>query len=340
MSEFRKDPVAGRWVVFAPERKLRPQPAIYPAHFQPLIDPFAEGYEKLTPHEVYAVRASHLPANGPGWKVRVVPNRYPALHVEGELLPEAIGFYDKMNGIGAHEVIIETTDPKLALEDQSLDGIAEVLKAWRSRMLDLQKDGRFQYLLIFKNVGSLAGATMRHAHSQLMALPVTPRAVKEKLASSQAYFEEKDRNIFEDVLHNEVQSGERLVCDNSGFVVFCPFASRLPFELCIMPRLQSPDFYTTNDHELMLLAESLKTSLSKLSLALDRPNYNLVVHTAPLRRPRKNHWETIEFDYRWHIEILPRLSGIAGFEFGTGFYINTTLPEEAALFLRQTNASP
>ncbi|HSI85438.1 MAG: DUF4931 domain-containing protein [Candidatus Methylacidiphilales bacterium] len=335
MPELRKDPLVGRWVVFAPERKQRPIDFEGPELPLPKVDAFSAGNERLTPGEVYAVRPHGSAPNTPGWRVRVVPNRYPALRIEGELNPEAVGFYDRLNGIGAHEVIIETPDPKMALEDQTLEGVADVFQAYRTRMLDLMKDSRFHYLLMFKNVGPQAGASVSHAHSQLMALPVVPMHIKDKLQISLNYFEEKDRNIFEDILRNEVKAKERIVYENQGFVVFCPFASRFPFELSIFPRRQSPDFHTVDGHEMVLLADAVKNALSRLKIALGTPNYNMIVYTAPVRRPRKNYWSTIDFDFRWHIEILPRLTGIAGFEFGTGFFINTTLPEEAAQYLRQ-----
>jgi len=265
-----------------------------------------------------------------------VPNRFPALRVEGDLEKEAIGFYDRMNGIGAHEVIVETPHPKLPLEKQSLQGVTRVLEACRSRILDLSKDIRMHYILIFKNQGARAGATMPHAHTQLIALPVTPIVVKEKLMAARAYYLEKDRNLFEDILKAERKAGDRVVFENDGFTAFCPFASRFPFETCLMPRRQQADFHATSDADLVHLAEALQKTLASYATALNHPDYNLILHTAPFRRSRRpDSWTTIDADFRWHIEILPRLTGVAGFEFGTGFYINPTLPEEAANVLRE-----
>jgi UDPglucose--hexose-1-phosphate uridylyltransferase len=333
MPEIRKDPVVGRWVVFSPERLHRPMDySISPASSSG--DPFQEGHESFTPPEVYAVRENGGGPNTPGWTVRVVPNRFPALRVEGNLDKEAVGFYDRMNGIGAHEVVIETPLSNQELEDLDLAAVVHVLKAWRARMIDLMKDGRFRYLMVFKNVGALAGASQNHAHSQIIALPVTPIVLKEKLIAAREYFLAKDRNLFEDILRNEIKARERMVFENAGYGVFCPFASRFSFETCVMPRHQQADFHKTSDHDLVLLADMLKRILRAYARGLDRPNYNLVLHTAPLRWPRAGHWQTLDFDFRWHIEILPRLSGVAGFEFGTGFYINPVLPESAAHFLR------
>jgi UDPglucose--hexose-1-phosphate uridylyltransferase len=177
---------------------------------------------------------------------------------------------------------------------------------------------------------------MPHAHTQLIALPVTPIVVKEKLMAARAYYLEKDRNLFEDILKAERKAGDRVVFENDGFTVFCPFASRFPFETCLMPRRQQADFHASSDADLVHLAEALQKTLAAYATALNHPDYNLILHTAPFRRSRRpDSWTTIDADFRWHIEILPRLTGVAGFEFGTGFYINPTLPEEAANVLRE-----
>ncbi|MFH1067801.1 MAG: DUF4931 domain-containing protein [bacterium] len=336
MPELRKDPVAGRWVVFSPERLRRPvhiqcKPQLQAAEQE---NPFLSGNEAYTLPEIFAIRDPGSAPNKPGWRVRVVANLFPALRIEGELEKEAFGFYDRMNGIGAHEVIIETPDPNMALDQQPIAGIADVLRAFRSRMLDLAKDTRFRYILVFKNFGAAAGATLPHPHSQLIAMPVVPIAVKEKLKAAMQYYRWKDRNLFGDILNNERKSGDRMVYENAGFSAFCPFASRFPFELCIMPRKQSPDFSSESDHNLVLLADVLKRVLQAYRRGLSAPDYNLIIHTAPLRYPRKDYWMSIDQDFWWHIEILPRMAGMAGFEFGTGFYINPVFPEESARFLR------
>lgn len=337
MPELRKDPISGRWVIFSPDRLRRPSAYQWVARATEHAEdnPFLSGHEQYTPNEVFAFREPGTQPNKPGWRVRVVPNRFPALKIEGELEKEAVGFYDRMNGIGAHEVIVETPRADEALEQQPLSGIVEVLSAYRSRMLDLSKDSRFRYIQIFKNVGPLAGATLPHSHSQIIALPVTPIAIKERLNAAKDYYELKDRNLFEDILRNERNSGDRMVYENAGFAAFCPFASRVPFEICILPRRQSAYFPQTADHDLVLLADTLKRTLAAYRFGLNVPDYNLIFISAPLRKPRRNAAPTIDQDFRWHIEILPRISGFAGFELATGFHINPTLPEEAARFLRE-----
>ena len=340
MPELRRDPLVGRWVVFSPERKQRPQDF----HLQngaSLQEPgaFTWGNEHLTPPEVFSIRDEGTSANGPGWQVRVVPNRFPALRIEGDLMPEGDGLYDRMNGIGAHEVIIETPESSIALEDQPVEAILGVLKAYRSRIVDLSRDSRFRSILVFKNVGPMAGASLQHAHSQLIALPAIPRMLQDRVTAAHTHYATKERNLFEDLLRAERKEGKRLVHENNGFVAFCPYASRFPFELCVIPKRQNPHFHNASDTELELAAEALKQILQRLSKGLGKPDFNLILHTAPLQRSAVEEAQ-LEADFRWHIEILPRLSGIAGFEFGTGFFINSTLPEEAAQFLRSVKIQP
>ncbi len=336
MPELRKDLVTEGWVIIAPERAKRPQDFIQPpSEPESGVCPFCPGKEGLTPPEVWAARESGGP-NQPGWKVRVIPNRFPALRIEGELNREADGIYDRMNGIGAHEVIIDTPDHDRTLEEQPVPDIALALTACKERMLDLQRDERFRYLLVFKNVGREAGASLRHSHYQLMAMPVTPYRVKGKLAGARDYYQRKERSVFHDLVRQEQRDASRVVFENARFLVFCPYASRFPFELCILPKGQAADYPAIEAEQIVQLAEALKVTLSKLSVGLNKPQYNLVWQTAPSRagHRRSGYWDTIDQDFRWHIEILPRLTYTAGFEWGTGFYINPMPPEDAAAFLR------
>ncbi len=334
LPEFRRDPLHHVWVVFAPERQRRPQdyaPAVRNAE---TIDPFAEGNERLTPPEVFAIRKEKTKANEPGWNVRVVPNRYPALRVEGQLEASPVGLYDRITAVGAHEVIIEMPDSNLALEDLPVPRIAEVLTAYRERFIDLDKDTRFQHIYIFKNVGPSAGASLAHAHSQLVALPLVPPAIEGKLLRARAHYETKQRSLFADILHTERTDGARLVAENDAYHLFCPYASRFPFEMAVFPKRHHPDFASCAPNELLYLAEVLKFALLRLNAVLEKPGYNLLLHTAPLRRPNTERYASTRYDYSWHVEIVPRFNSFAGFEIGLGAYINTIYPEEAARFLR------
>jgi UDPglucose--hexose-1-phosphate uridylyltransferase len=332
--EFRRDPLHNTWVVFSPERQRRPQdfsPAVLKGG---TVDPFAESNERLTPPEVYALREPKTKPNEPGWRVRVVPNRYPAMRIEGALEASPVGLYDKLSGIGAHEVIIETPDGALALEDLPVTAIAEVLGVYRDRMIDLDKDQRFQHLYIFKNVGASAGASIAHAHSQLVALPIVPPLVEGKLLRAREHYLRKQRSLFRDILHTEHTDGSRLVAENDSHILFCPFASRFPFEMAIFPRRHHPDYTSCTPTELHDLAEVLRFALQRLNAVLEKPGYNLLLHMAPLLRPGTEIYASARHDYCWHVEIVPRFNALAGFEIGLGSYINTVYPEEAARFLR------
>jgi UDPglucose--hexose-1-phosphate uridylyltransferase len=338
MPELRKDPVVGRWVIISTERAKRPsdfEVACEEERPGPCV--FCEGHEAETPPEVYAVRREGTAPDTPGWDVRVVPNKYPALRTEGELDREGVWMCDMMNGVGAHEVIVETPEHGVDLVDLPEDHIAQVLWAYRQRIMDLRGDDRFKYVLIFKNQGRAAGASLQHAHSQLIATPITPKRVKEELVGAKQYYDYKRRCIFCDYIKQETEVfRDRLVAETVHFVALSPFAARFPFEMWILPRRHAIDLTDIGDDEVAGLAQALKLVLTKLRVVLDNPPFNYVLHMAPFRRPRGGYWTTIEEDYHWHIELMPRLTRIAGFEWGSGFYINPTPPETAAQILRDT----
>lgn len=330
MPELRRDPIVGRWVIIATERARRPsdvgrEPAVHPGG----LCPFCPGNEDKTPREVYvAGRAPSAPANSPGWKVRVIPNRFPALKIEGDLDRQAEGIYDRMNGIGAHEVIIENPDHARALEDLPAADLTEVLFAFKARILDLRNDLRFKYLLLFKNHGQLAGASLEHAHSQLIALPVVPRQAIEEIEGARRHFDLKERCIFCDIVGQERKDRSRLVFENDEFVVFAPWAPRSPFETWIVPKRHESNYEVEPKERLGQCAQALGTTLRRLRAALGNPAYNFIVHSNPLR-------DAPSPSYHWHLEVMPALTQVAGFEWGSGFHINPVPPEEAAEFLRK-----
>jgi UDPglucose--hexose-1-phosphate uridylyltransferase len=329
MPELRKDPILGRWVIISTERGKRPNDfAGQPVKRRQGFCPFCPGNEDKTPPEVLAFRDNGSLPNTQGWKVRVVPNKFPALQIEGTLNRRGEGLYDKMNGIGAHEVFIETTDHDQDMAEMSVDHIESVLYAYRERMLDLKKDGRFRYILLFKNHGEEAGASLEHSHTQLIATPIVPKRVMEELDGARKYFDLKERCIFCDMVDQELQQGTRLVSENASFVSFEFFASRFPFETWVLPREHRTAFENMPVESLRSLAEVLKDTLLRLKTALNAPPYNFLFHTGPLHEPHLDH-------FHWHIEILPKLTKVAGFEWGSGFYINPTPPEDAAAYLRQ-----
>jgi UDPglucose--hexose-1-phosphate uridylyltransferase len=331
MHELRKDPIVGRWVIIAPDRITRPVNLQEPD--PPLneeYDPFLEGNEDSTPPEILAYRTPGSRHNGPGWRVRVVPNKFPALKVEGELIKRGDGMYDKITGIGAHEVIIECPQRETNLSRLSVDNIREVLWVYRDRLVDLRRDPRLIHGLIFKNKGALAGASLDHSHSQLIVSPIVPITIQEELEGTEAFYRYRGRSIFQDMIQQELATDSRVVLDSPNFLVFCPFASRFPFETWILPKQHSSHFENITRPAIEDLGSVLKQTLRKLEIALDDPPYNFVIHTAPFDRQELPH-------YLWHIELFPRITRVAGFEWGSGFYINPVPPEQAAKFLRETS---
>lgn len=334
MPELRKDPIIDRWVIIAAERGRRPTDFNRaPDPLKGAFDPFAPGNEDRTPPEVAVWgRSTGAAPNTPGWQVRVVPNKFPALSLQGELDPRGMGLFDMVNGVGAHEVIIEHPDGEWDF-DQAQDGeMRLVLGAYVARINALREDSRFRYVIVFRNVGAQAGATLSHAHSQVMTVPILPKLIKEQLDAARDYFERKQRCLYSDVLNQELSSGERIVEASEHFVVMSPFAARFPFEVQIFPRRQCHDFTLISTTELEALGDVLSRTLRRYKKALNGPAYNMMLQTAPLSRP---HSDTIEKDFCWHIDILPRLTSVAGFEWGTGFYINPVSPEAATQFLRE-----
>lgn len=329
MPELRKDPIIGRWIIIATDRATRPSDLISkPEERLVGFCPFCIGNEGKTPPEVLAYRKQGTLPDTPGWSVRVVPNKFPALQIEGGLNKQGVGLYDRMNGVGAHEVIIETPDHDLSLADLPLENIFQVLQAFKDRIIDLKKDRRFHYILIFKNNGQAAGASLDHSHSQLIALPIVPKRVSEEIRGANTYYLYRDRCIFCDIIRQEIETMLRIVTENKDFITVCPFASRFPFETWVLPKEHNVYFEDTPFSQLQSLVEILKDILQRISLTLNDPPYNFLIHTAPF-------YEKDVSYYHWHIEVIPKLTKVAGFEWGTGFYINPTPPENACKFLRE-----
>lgn len=328
MPELRKDPISGGWVIIAVERGKRPTDFTSPPvqRRKGGFCPFCPGNEYTTPHEIMAFRPSATPPDTSGWTLRVMPNKFPALQISGDLNRSGEGMFDKMNGIGAHEVIVETPDHQLSLSSMPLKAVEDVLWAYYLRLSDLKKDTRLKYCVIFKNEGDAAGASLEHSHTQLIALPIVPKLVKEEVDSARQYFGFKERCIFCDLINQEMTDGKRVIYENSGYIALAPFAPRAPFETWILPKKHESAFYPPNK-SFASLAEALQRILKQMDRILDTPPYNFIIHTSPFT-------EELNEYYHWHIEVMPKLTNIAGFEWGSGFYINPTLPEEAARFMR------
>jgi len=337
MPTLRRNPITGRWVINPDGEKDRTSSLF---EMEKLIGegicPFCEGNEKHTPPEIFALRAEGSEKNGPGWEVRVVPNISPSLSIDADLDRRGERMYDLMNAVGAHEVIIETPRHTANLADLDDSQIKKVIDTYKTRILDLKKDLRLRSIFIFKNYGERAGSSpIKHAHSQLIAVSVTPKNLKEELMGSKRYYDYKERCVYCDMIKQELSSKKRIICSNAGFLAMAPFASRFTHEVWILPRKHSVDFETLGETGSQKLAALLKEVLLRLKILLGDPPYNFILHSGPNRTKRRGEaWKTLSDDYHWHIEIMPRYTRIDGFEWGTGLYINATTPEEAAASLR------
>jgi UDPglucose--hexose-1-phosphate uridylyltransferase len=337
--ELRRDPTTGIWVVIA-NRSGRPSGETEREKILPASAcPFCPMKETTTPPEIYAVRPGGGEPNSPGWDLRVVPNKFRAFDADLPVKRQGIGMYDYMTACGAHEVIIETPEHDAQLRSMPVEQLGLILDSYRMRLVDLRKDPRFRHIIIFRNYRVVAGASLPHPHSQVIATPVVPKLVKDKLTMARAHFQERERCLFCDIVAQETYDGRRVVSQNESFLALVPFAARFPYEVHIFPKRHQHDFVLMTEEEKWGLVEILQDSLSRYYALLGDHEigwnvpYNMVLGTAPntLPRPgRPDYWGTIEYDYHWHIELIPRLTKMAGFEWGTGFYINVVLPERAA----------
>ncbi len=341
MSELRKDLITGRWVIIATERSKRPddfRPAggAPPVHEATGFCPFCEGSEGKTPPEAYALREAGSAPDSPGWRVRVVPNKFPAL-TPGPPPPRASrGIYQSMEGRGVHEVVIENPDHALELGDLPAPHIRDVLRVFQLRIRTIERDLHYQYVQIFKNKGKEAGASLSHPHSQIVATPIVPMRVKEEIYGADRLFRTFKECGFCRILRDEEDAAERVVATNASFTVFSPYASRSPFEMAVFPRRHSAFFTDVSEDELGALAEILKAVLTRLKDTVSDPPFNMILHQAPNPALSQKSWPAIDRKSHWHLEIIPVLTKVAGFEWGTGVYINPVPPETAAQFLRQT----
>jgi len=331
MSELRRDPIVGRWVIIDTDHPSTPEEFEY-EHYIPKggTCPFCYGNENMTPPEIEAIRDFNTAPNTSGWQSRVVPNKFPALQIEGDLDRRGIGIFDMSRGIGAHEVLIESPYHFKDISDLLNPEIEHVLALMCRRSQDLKKDMRFKYIMIFRNFGQAAGASLEHPHTQIVALPMVPKSVAEEIKSCHNYFEYRERCVFCDIIRQEIEDKERVIFENKHFVSFCPYASRFPFELLIIPKQHRPFFCAMSAEEISALADILKATITKIKKVFSNLSYNYIVHTTPINVDGDG---GVEY-YHWHIEFMPKLMRIAGFEWGTGFYMDPTPPERAAEYLR------
>ena len=330
MPELRQNPATKEWVIIATERAKRPEDFMkdekgakeLPKHDNDC--PFCTGNEKLTPPEIMSQNSK----NG-DWSLRVVPNKFAALIPEGEAIREEDSdFFRSMEGVGQHEVVIETPVHNLSFGQYSDRKTTEIVTAFRDRYVDLIKDERFKLIKIFRNNGRAAGTSLEHPHSQIVATPVVPLHIRHRLEAATRYYDDHGTCVFCRMIEMERKEKTRIVIDDDRFLVIEPFAARVPFETWILPKEHRATYGEVTGSELKDFARVLNRVTEKLYRGLSNPAYNLVIRTAPSGEDGEEY-------YHWHVQIIPRLTTPAGFELGTGVYINTTLPEATAKFLRK-----
>jgi len=327
MPELRQNRATKEWIIIARGRAKRPQEFKSRKKKQkiPKLDPdcpFCPGNEEKTPSEVFSLKER----GSKKWQVRVIPNKYPALMPEGQLSPQTRGFFLKTRGIGYHEVIVHTPWHNQTLGNLPLSQVEKVCLTYRQRYLDLQKDRRIKLIIIFENHGESAGTSLVHPHSQLVALPLVPASIRHPLEEAMRYYDDHGSCVFCDMVKEELGFKRRVVARTKDFIAFHPFASRTPFETWIVPMKHSAGFGSITKKDCKEMARILKVMLERLDKRLSDPDYNLLIRTAPLKDSEEDY-------YHWHIQILPRLTTPAGFELGSGIFINTIFPEETAALL-------
>ena len=330
MIELRRNPILSEWIIINDNREVEHTIKSKKNDDEEKLCPFCAGKENLTPRAIMALdKNGNFAQDMKNWDIRVIPNNKPILAIESTLNRRADGVYDKMNGAGAHEIIIETPDHNKKIQDYSITELSRIFDVMQSRINDLKNDSRFEYILAFKNHGLEAGETLTHSHTQLVAMPIIPKVIKEEMNVSKKYYEFKERCLFCDIIDQEISSGARIVTETSNFVAFVPYASRYPFETWILPKEHGTDFCCINDKSKKDdLASILISVMKRLYKVLDNPSYNFVMHLLPLKTSFLPY-------YHWHIEIVPKITKFTGFELGTGMYVNPTIPEETAKFLRE-----
>lgn len=333
MPELRQGRATKDWVIVATERAKRPDQfkTEVPQRELPPVDihcPFCPGNEAMTPPEALAYRSGLSAPNSPGWRLRVVPNRFSALVPEGNLMREQVDdFFRRMDGVGMHEVIVEVPEHNKTMATMEDSQAEEVFLAYRERYQELGKDKRINMVTIFKNHGLMAGTSLEHTHSQLIATPIVPTHIRHLLEEAVRYYDDHGTCVFCDTMQVEVRAQKRLVLNTANFVALEPFASRAPFETCVIPKKHNASFGSISEREAREAANVTQSILQRLYFKLGNPDFNYMIHTAPFKDAEEDY-------YHWYIQILPRLTTTAGFELGSGVHITTALPEQTAEFLR------
>ncbi|MCE5194663.1 MAG: galactose-1-phosphate uridylyltransferase [Nitrospiraceae bacterium] len=326
MPELRLNLITREWVIIATERAKRPDEfrskkdkKILPEFSKTC--PFCPGNESRTPEKVMQI------ASDGRWKVRVTPNKFPALSIDGEKTRINNSLKHLVTGVGRHEVVIESPLHNMTPALMPIEDLSDVVRAYKMRFMDIYNDPRIEHVIIFKNNGYNAGTSIEHTHSQIVGTPVTPLQVRDRLYETVKYFDNTGECLMCATAKNELEDNKRVVLDTKHFISFIPYAALSPFHTWIFPKQHNACFGDINDDEIKDLAYHLKTMLAKFYYGLENPDYNYVIRS---ESPKESGSEY----YHWYLSIVPRVSQVAGFELGSGMYINTALPEDSAEFLR------
>jgi UDPglucose--hexose-1-phosphate uridylyltransferase len=333
MPELRQNIITTDWVIISSERAKRPDQFVREKRATPPLPsyqadcPFCLGNEHMTMQESFRV------GNEKTWRVRAIPNKYPALAAEGARVRKANGIYRSMTGVGHHEVIVEHPRHDLTTAQYSEAEVVDILRAYHQRYTEIKKDPRVEAIIVFKNHGEGAGTSLQHPHSQLAATPMVPSQIRKRIEEATRFFDDNGECLFCRTLNEELAAGERIVLETEHFVAFVPYAALSPFHLWIFPRRHASAFDEITDPEITDLARNLRTILAKMYCGLNDPDYNYSIRSIPTRDRHTDY-------FHWYLTIIPRITKTAGFELGSGMYINSSLPEESARFLRDITVSP
>ncbi len=326
MNELRREPLLGRWVVVVGD-SLGPEDYHLPEE--------APAETGCVLCEEHGTERFKLDDQSGKWRIRVIEPEDSFFTLQEEMGRKGVGIYDRMNAVGLTEVVIESPEHDRAPEDYGDDHFSDLIEVFYQRLKTIEEDPRIRYVMIHKNCGLQSGDPFGHPHTYITATPVIPMRIKAELDGAKNYYGYKERCIFCDIMHEELRSKERIVMETERFLVFTPFAARFPFECWILPRRHRCSFKDTDPDERKDLGVVMRRLILAMRKVLRDPPYNYVIHTAPSRIPRMAQWHTLGEDYHWHIEVMPRIRKLTGFELGSGMYILTTSPEDAAKYIKE-----
>ena len=329
MPEFRQNKATKEWVIISPERAKRPSDFLQdkekkePAPSFMKTCPFCVGNEEMTPKDVY-----RYPQKGP-WQVRVTPNKFAALQPNLTATRTHVGSFLAAKGFGIAEVLIESPQHNQTIATMPRNEVSAVLSAYRDRHREISKNKNINLITIFRNHGIKAGTSLEHPHSQLIATPIVPPHVRYPIERAIIHYDQYGSCVYCEMVEEERSQKEREIIDSDNFYSFCPFAARTPFESRIYPKRHTASFDQISDDEIEELALVLKNTLLKIRNCLGNPDYNYVIRSAPVGDDHARYMH-------WYIVIIPKVTTPAGFEIGSGIYINSMAPEDSARFLRET----